>query len=293
MILIDAMMLAHRCHAKMDFLTNDAGNPTGLEFGFLRTVESLQKKYPDAGTVALCWEGGRSARRAYDPRYKANRMPLEESVQERLRTLRQFARMFYLDAASESFEADDAMFSLSREAGPHVVYTNDSDLLQAVDDERNVTVVKSFKSKLYEWREADVRAKYGVRPADLPVYRAFVGDASDNLPGISRVSKAYVAALINWCRDVNPECAPEWIVEQIKTAEWPASTRAAVVEFVDSGRARENYELMALHRIPVSSIKEDMREDFAVACLTRWQIRTLRLCEQFRTALAASMSEEF
>jgi hypothetical protein len=47
MILVDGMMLVRRCEAKMDFLTNSDGLPTGMEFGFLRTLESIQKKLGD------------------------------------------------------------------------------------------------------------------------------------------------------------------------------------------------------------------------------------------------------
>ena len=53
MILVDASMLAHRTHAKMDFLKNSAGIPTGMEFGFLRTIQVLQKKLPNMTMSAL------------------------------------------------------------------------------------------------------------------------------------------------------------------------------------------------------------------------------------------------
>lgn len=295
MILIDAMMLVHRCANKMDFLKNDAGVPTGMEFGFLRTVQSLTKKYPGHSVVS-CWDSPRATllRREKDPRYKANRQPMDDALRDRVATLRTFSRGFYSDASANGHEADDVMYSLAAEHGDCLVYTNDKDLLQCADDARNVKVVRSFQSKLFEWTAQSVRDEYGVEPRDLPLFRAFVGDVSDNLSGIKRVDRALLAAVINWCRDVNADYDVEWAIGEIASADWRSPVvKAAMGLFVDEGFAATHYELMKLRRVPVVQIRDELDRAFAVATLNRWQIRTLDLCEQFRAELAAGAGDEF
>lgn len=298
MLLIDSMMLVHRCAAKMDFLKNEAGEPTGMEFGFLRSLQMLQHKYPDQ-SIVTCWEaGGTAKRRKTDGRYKAGRRPMDASLRERVRVLRQFCRSFYFDAEAPGYEADDAMYSLAAtREGPHCVYTNDDDLLQAVDDARGVKVLKSFSSKLFEWDEAEVREKYGVLPRDLPLYRAFTGDGSDALPGVPRIDKRYLVALVNWYREMrglNHEYDDAvWAICEIRNAEWHWRMIGAVQQHVDSGQALRNYELMRLQAVHVDCREPELDRERVVAQLQRWQIRTLDLCAQFRGELASAKDEEF
>lgn len=293
MMLVDSMMLVHRCYARMDFLKNEAGEPTGVEFGFLRSLQMLQHKFPSQ-PIVTCWEAGGSARRREtDARYKADRRPMSDSLLARVRELRQFCRSFYFDAEAPGYEADDAMYSLAAtREGPHYVYTNDDDLLQTVDDERSVKVLKSFASKLFEWDEAKVREKYGVLPRDLPLYRAFTGDDSDELPGVPRIDKRYLAALVNWCREVRGDDVV-WALREIRNAGWNWRVIEAVRVHVDSSQALRNYELMRLQTVPTDCREPGLNRAYTVAQLQKWQFRTLNLCAQFRGELAPARDEEF
>ena len=286
MLLIDGMMLAHRCRAKMDFLKNARGEPTGMEFGFLRTVEMLMKKYAEL-KIVVCWESpsGVSWRKEHCPAYKAHRSQPSPSFFGRLHVLREFLRCFWDEADADGYEADDVMFSLSRTDGRHYVYTNDDDLLQAVTPA--CTVVKAFESKLYEWTIESVRDKYGVLPEHLPDLRAFLGDGSDALTGVKRIDRKYLAVLVEWAYDTDAS-----VTDAVKLGDWTPREKQVLMDFIDSGRWLRNYELMRLSSVPLTLRSAEMHEDTVVAALQRWEVRTLRLCEAFRGVLSSTLIDE-
>lgn len=298
MLIIDAMMLMRRCHAKMDFLKTNAGVQTGLEYGTLRTIESLQTHYPGQ-RVVLCYESpdGTSWRKTQCPEYKKHRNEHrpDTSFFVRAKTFRRFAESFYWSADAVGWEADDVMYVLSKTStGPHFIYTNDDDLLQCIDDERSVVVVKSFQSKLYEWDATKVVDKYGVAPQRLAVLRAFLGDGSDELPGCGgRYDKRYLSVLIEWAAKVGLK-ADAALNELLNAPDWKDTERALLNEHVMSGAWAKNYDMMRLRDVEVNVVAPKRNDDFVVECLKRWEIRSLKLCELYRERLIKDVgTEEF
>jgi len=277
MMIIDGNMLIRRCFAKMDFLKTDGGIHTGMEFGTLRTIQSLQDKYPNQ-QVVFCFDSPKNLKREAHPEYKAKRMPMGETFYQRFNEFKKFLRCLYATIEESGQEADDLMYALSRDVpGPHFIYTNDDDLLQAVDDARGVKVLKSFMSKLFEWDEAKVIEKYDVKPERLAEYRAFVGDASDALPGVGRANKKLIAALINWSHDLTLQ----QMLEEFKTAAWSERERALICEHINTGRWQMNYELMKLQNVAYDALLPSMDKDHVIKMLKYWQIFSLKICKQF------------
>lgn len=293
MLFIDASMLAHRTFAKMDFLKNSKGTRTGMEFGFLRSIESLEKKFPDQA-ICVCWDYALAGvRKVVCSHYKANRTPKPKSFYRRLATLRRLVNVFWFSSDEPGREADDVMYALSRKVqGPHYIYTNDDDLLQAVDDRRGILVLKSWKSQLFEWDEQKVLEKYRVLPKMLPLYRAFVGDKSDNLFGVPRINKKYLAALVNWCDGQDFDVA--MLAREIATGEgWKPDMKTAIHDFIGpAGDFTTNYALMKLSVFDVKI--RDSTEDYDYACdkLVEWEMRSLKISQQFKDAFKATLENE-
>ncbi len=303
MLLIDGMMLVRRCHAKMDFLKNSKGQSTGLEYGFLRSIQSLQKKMP-THTVVICFDPKTSPKRnPNEGCYKANRTPMPAEFYERVDVFKRFLKSFYPIVEHPDNEADDLLAVLSRDYdGPHYIYTNDDDLLQCIDEQRQVFVLKSFGSKLFEWNTMKVLKKYGVLPKDLPLFRTFVGDKSDNLFGVPRIPRKYLAKLICWKTQCNMNLNK--FIKELKTADWSDKMRAAIVHFIDEGNFWYNYELMHLtvpdwngpddFPVPWPIPEPELDKDFVLSKLQEWEIRTLKICEPFLKDIAVTLKgEEF
>lgn len=279
MLLIDTLMLVRRCYAKMDFLKNSRGRSTGLEFGTLRTLESLQKKYPDQ-QVVLCLDSAKSFRREKCLTYKANRARvLDDSYYARLKVFMKFLRAIYCTSEKTGYEADDVMHTLSRiQEGFHYVYTNDHDLLQSVRE--NVHVIRSFKSQLFVWDEDKVSKEYGLSPELLPEYQAFVGDKTDNITGVPRIVKTFLVDLINWAH-ANGQSRQRMLTE-VATAAWPPKLKRSVNDFLDEGTWELNYDLIKLRVLPdLEIVRPTNDDDYVLEKLKEWEIRSLELCKKY------------
>jgi 5'-3' exonuclease len=280
----------------MDFLQNTHGEPTGVEYGFLRAIEMLIKKYPEQDVV-VCWDSPTNERRKEDPRYKANRSHKAGSeFFERLKRLRRFLRCYWSECEVHGREADDVMGALASTGSGHRIYTNDSDLLRVVNDSRDVKVVKSFQSKLFEWDETCVVKTYGVTPSLLTWFRAIVGDKSDNLDGAPRVSRTYLASLLSWLDASVPVSVPGW-KQEILSGDWKPKELDAIKTHLESGKFDMNFQLMSLRCIDVADLKVTAHvydELFIVECLKRWEIKSLQLCKPLADKLTVEIEgEEF
>ena len=96
-------------------------------------------------------------------------------------------------------EADDVIASLVRttlRGQCNVILTTDRDLLQLVTDRDEVLVPVVGGRKEIRFDPAAVEAEYGVPPCQMPVLRAFLGDTSDNIPGVPRLPVKVAAGLV-------------------------------------------------------------------------------------------------
>ncbi len=288
MLLIDASMLMYRCYSKMDFLKTSTGVKTGLEFGTLRSLESLQKNYPDS-QIVVCFDR-KSWRKDVSKEYKANRAPWPDDLKNRFGVFKDVLRALYATSEQDGLEADDVMFKLSKsQPGPHQIYTNDHDLLQAVDDVRGVTVLKSWKSKIYTYDMAKVMEKFGVTPENLAFLRAFIGDKSDNLKGIPRINKDHLAKLIMWGRAKG--LGDKKLLEEILSADWSKSVKRELNSFVNPELLigtgwGDNYVLMkligdAVGDEPVTITPAIENKELIVKRMLQWEIKSLKLCEKY------------
>lgn len=286
MLLIDFSMLVRRTHAKLNFLENSKGVSTGMEFGTLRTLETLQKKYPDQETV-LCFDSPRCLKREQCPEYKANRKRLDKAFYERLEEFKKFLRCWYASLEIEGLEADELMFSIAKTTpGSHFIYTNDHDLLQAIGP--NVKVLKSFHSKLFTWDSDKVKEEYGVDAAALPKYFAFTGDKVDNLTGVPRIPKSALARLIDWA--VTCQLTIDEMLTEIKTADWSPNMKVTITEFIDSGHWHLNYELMKLEIIDdLALLNSTGDDDLVIKKLKEWEIYSLLISKKY----SLTCSDEF
>jgi DNA polymerase-1 len=102
------------------------------------------------------------------------------------------------------YEGDDSVASVMARFRPHARVTllsNDSDLLQFVADDVTVaTYVGAGKGpngmRIRPWSAADVMAKFGVLPTNLPAFKALCGEEGDDIPGVKSVGKGTAVKLL-------------------------------------------------------------------------------------------------
>lgn len=295
MLLIDGNLLAHRAFHKMDSLLSYGGSLTGMEFGFIRSLESLQVKYP-GHKIILCFDTSCNKKKEKYPRYKSSRKaPKEGNFYPRLTALRIFLNNFWDVVTSDGYEADEIMFSLSRTMADTkgiYIYSNDNDLLQCVNEA--VTVIKSHESNLYEWGPDKVLEKYYVAPALLPILRSLIGDSSDDLDGVARINKKCAVSAIEKALKSSFSSMEEVGLRIASSSLFSDTMQEKIREFVQSGLFAENFEIMALKVLPnevLNYSKFEEHEDEVVRYLQEKGFNSLKLCKKYVEKLVEENTE--
>jgi DNA polymerase-1 len=142
--------------------------------------------------------GGATWRHALYHGYRAGRDPMPAVLRAALPAFYQTLQGFGLCPVSvPEVEADDVIGTvvtrwLGEQRGEAVVATTDKDLHCLIAD--GALVWDHFKS---EWHDqAWVEDKWGVPPAQLPDLLALMGDATDSIPGVSKVGAKTAAKLL-------------------------------------------------------------------------------------------------
>lgn len=219
MLLIDISNVMHRCNHALEELCTTAGIPTGMEYGTLKALEGYVKRYPDQELV-VCFDKYRKENRPDG--YKGGRSVKPNSFYRRMEKLTAIIKAGYQYAEVDDTEADAVIYALSLYNGEHIIISSDKDLYQCLREdgrENNVVMHSEFRGKIKEWTAAAVWHKFKVHPYQWSVFRSFIGDPSDNLPG---------------CKGLGPQMAAEITRASfhIEDEDW-APMRARLTIFSD------------------------------------------------------------
>jgi DNA polymerase-1 len=199
LLLIDGHYYAYRSFFAIPAGLHDAaGRPTNAIYGFIKTVRKmLADVRPDR--AAVCWDEGLPARRTeLQPEYKTNRAETPEALAPQIDFLRALVpKMGLASLGVPDTEADDLMASYAVAApGEVVLATNDKDLFQLVNERIRVYATNKADGTFLLLGTDEVRAKWGVAPAQIADVLALIGDSVDNIPGVPGIGPKTAAALI-------------------------------------------------------------------------------------------------
>ncbi len=196
---------------------NLSSNHTGGLLGTLRSISSAIKIIqPTECILVFDGEEGSRNRKYLYPQYKANRLnnnkisnykSFTDKKEEDNSKYDQMVRLMdYLSllpvkiVCIDKIEADDVIAYLSRRFyneysdSQITIMSTDQDFMQLVND--RTTVWSPTKKKFY--KTEDVLELYGTHPNNLPLYKALVGDTSDNVPGVDGFGEKNTPKLIEF-----------------------------------------------------------------------------------------------
>ena len=198
--LIDAHGFLHRNYHALPKLSTSGGLEVGALYGFARWLTKLlQEKHPTYVAVCFDSKGGCARRKRLLPTYKANRKKPDEALLTQLELARDMVRdMGFAVVAQEGIEADDLMAFLALQAQkeqiPSVLVTSDKDVYQFLSD--FISVWPSGGKDGIKGPQAAVE-KFGVEKDFLPDYFSIVGDAADNVPGVTGIGPKTAVELVH------------------------------------------------------------------------------------------------
>jgi 5'-3' exonuclease len=199
LLAIDGDSLAHRAyHALPKTIRSTGSRPANALVGFANFLLALWDAERPAAVLA-CFDSleAPTYRNRALPGYQAGRV-FDDAIVEQLALLPDLAASFgFAVAKSPGYEADDFLAAAAaRWRGNVLVVTSDRDAFQLISD--RVTVLQPVKgvSELARIGPAEVRARYGVDPEQVPDFIALRGDPSDNIPGVPGVGPKTAASLL-------------------------------------------------------------------------------------------------
>lgn len=248
LLLVDGHYYAYRSFFAIQGLTNSSGEPTNAVFGFVKALRKmLADVKPDA--AAVVWDAGLPERRmALLPSYKQQREETPSDLKVQLPVIEECVSALGIhNVRIEGYEADDVIASYTvqsaRTAGVEVIIaTNDKDIYALVNQRvsiysTNKTDHEGAKDGFALLGPAEVEAKWGVPPGQIPDVLALTGDAADNIPGVEGVGPKTAAKLVNEHGGVAVLIKDAAVIKNEKLREKIASS---------ADRLRGNFELVRL-----------------------------------------------
>ncbi len=191
LFLIDANSLIHRAFHAIPPLTSPAGEPTGALYGLAGLLLKICRDQRPDYVAAAFDRPEPTFRKEVFADYKAHRPKAPDELVSQIKKARAVFQAFGIPTFEVSgFEADDLIGTLAERFKNEkdlrvVILSGDLDTLQLVQDDRIVAeILKKGVSKTLMYNESGVKERYHLKPGQLPDYKGFVGDASDNIPGV-------------------------------------------------------------------------------------------------------------
>lgn len=203
LVLIDGFAVLHRAYHALPPLTTKNGEPINAVYGLisilLRLVQDFKPTY-----IAVTFDRTEPTFRHIEfASYQGQRPKLDDEFSSQLEKTDRVLEAFGIPVYSMAgFEADDVIGTLADKAAKAeaveevIIVTGDRDILQLVNDKVKVYLPVRGLSEGKLFGEDDVVEKMGVKPKQIPDLKAFVGDSSDNYPGVPGIGPKTAITLL-------------------------------------------------------------------------------------------------
>jgi len=200
LVIIDGNAILHRAYHALPPLTDPEGNIINAVYGF---TSMLLKLFTDLKPSHIAVTFDRPAptfRKEMFKEYQAHRPKMDEELVPQVEKVHDVVRAMGIPIfEKDGYEADDCIGTIVSKfkvqsskfkvnVDQIIIVTGDRDILQLVR-EGEVFVYMPTKglseAKLYG--EKEVEERMGVKPKQIPDFKALAGDSSDNYPGVGGI----------------------------------------------------------------------------------------------------------
>lgn len=205
LILIDGNSLFFRAYYATAYgggalMQNKKGVHTNALFGFINMVDKILEQAHTHVLIAFDTKEKTKRHEQYDA-YKAGRPPMPLEMAEQIPLIHDYLK--YRNIKDESlvgYEADDIIGTVAKNAsnvGFKVsIYSSDKDLLQLIDDQVTVHLIKKGVTDIEDMNPQTFFDKYGIQHTQMIDLKALMGDPSDNIPGVPGVGEKTAIKLL-------------------------------------------------------------------------------------------------
>jgi DNA polymerase-1 len=244
---------------------NENGEHLGGSLGFLKSLASYVRTFkPTRLIITFDGKGGSKKRKEIFSDYKGNRLQpksfnraeiFENAEDEHKSMKHQFVRLIqYLRCipvtvvTADHVEADDLISYLVTDVAiKHnseiLLISDDKDYLQLVNEK--VNVYRPVEKRLYKLDT--VKERFGVPSANYHLYKVFIGDSADNIPGVPGIGPKTVGKI-----QILHESRVIGLEEFIQYLEDNKDDKLCKKILEHKETVIRNYKLMQLHSVDIS-----------------------------------------
>lgn len=201
LVLIDGNAILHRAFHALPPLNNKDGIPTNAVYGFFsmlfKIIGDLKPEY-----LIVCFDKkAPTFRKTMYVGYQAKRPTMSDDLVPQIKLVHKAldeAKIQHFEI--DGYEADDLIGTIAKEAVKEnaqvIILSGDRDLLQLVNSHVLMLAPVTGITKMTLFDEEKVKEKYGLNPSQIVDYKALVGDASDNYPGVTGIGPKTASSLL-------------------------------------------------------------------------------------------------
>ncbi|MFC4322735.1 5'-3' exonuclease [Litchfieldia salsa] len=229
-MLIDGMALLFRSFYATAmsgyFMINSKGIPTNAIHGFIKHMMTAIRTY-EPSHVVCCWDMGSSTfRNELFSEYKANRGEAPIELIPQFDLVKEVVETFDIpNVGLIGYEADDCIGTLAKLYSHQAtvqILTGDQDILQLIDDNISVLLLKKGFGNYQEYTNETFSSERGITPRQMIDLKALMGDSSDNYPGVRGIGEKTAMKLLQQYHSI------EGILENLE--ELPKGQRTKIKE---------------------------------------------------------------
>lgn len=208
-LLVDGMALLFRAYYATavtgQFMINSKGIPTNGINGFIKHFLTAVSSFSPTH-VAVCWDMGSKTFRTdmYDG-YKANRPDAPVELIPQFDLVKEVVEAFDVpNIGLAGYEADDLIGTIAKDShnAEVKILTGDQDILQLIDQNISVALLQKGYGNYNIHNEETFFAEKGIYPKQMIDLKAFMGDSSDNYPGVKGIGEKTALKLLQQFGDV-------------------------------------------------------------------------------------------
>lgn len=198
---VDGSSLLHRAFYALPILTNSNGEYTNAVYGFFSMlINALGTLRPDYLAVAFD-KKGKTFRHDMFENYKGTRKPTPDELLPQFDLLKKSLEAVGVSTLElEGYEADDILGVLSNLATKNgmqsVLLTGDKDAFQLISDSCKVMLTRKGVSEIEVYDVQKLKDEYALVPQQIVDLKGFMGDSSDNIPGVPGVGEKTALKLL-------------------------------------------------------------------------------------------------
>ncbi|MCD5002415.1 DNA polymerase I [Enterococcus saccharolyticus] len=206
LLLVDGNSVAFRAffalHNSLERFKNNNGLHTNAIYAFNNMFENVMAKEEPTHVLVAFDAGKTTFRNAWYDEYKGGRAKTPGEFKEQMPYIRELitglgVKHYELD----NYEADDIIGTLANKVDKElfdvVILTGDRDLTQLATDEIKVDITVKGVSDIESYTPAHIAEKYdGLTPLQIIDMKGLAGDASDNIPGVTKIGEKTAIKLL-------------------------------------------------------------------------------------------------